>query len=769
MASPPLNCYSGLSNDDFAGWYAVNDKAKCNDFCFWMQSSSYEYKTNDSIIQVLADPHQTTIITSKNNAKWVCLLNSASNDIHWDDDFLTNTTNDSKVTIKVFYDEQIYTFDYLRCNRGAGEQLYSNGQVIVKSVTFWSFVIVFCFIIFIIQIYFRFRRRRRRSRREFFQDTMLRYNEEMKMDSDILIQEYDQGNSFNESPTTSASVPVPIEQKSEDINPDEIVTTPQQHTQQNDSTTTGTHHNCTKRVYFIKNCSTLVLIVIINLFLMYVLFTAILVTIERVQSLDLPPYLQSLTPPCSETELLCPIGNIPIDKPSINRSEALSQDNFKPFSYIIASDSQLDWYNGESSTIGLANYPPPCSSTDSCGSCTTKLGTYTNNQLKKSFENLINRTNNTNRPTPTTLVLNGDLTQYFHRHERNKYESIYHNIIGLEQFFPSLGNHDYDQTSGATYDNDEWVAPHYCNGKHSVSYLKGAFCNKIPKFNAKERLTRYDPKSLSYSWEEGPYHFVQVHYYPTFENAGLGISSSITWLQRDLGLANEKNLTSVVYVHASSGLPDLLEDTFLNNNVAVIFTGHIHRCLGRKCELLTGLNTFQAEKYFNTTNAGNYTSNSGSIYDSVDKCFPASAVLCSRRANGNGLFYVKDMSPNLTLPDKKLVSTVPVQKGLCPVRKYGPFVNETDNTSLCQRYSIPAYFPTQPTNEQNKTIPIFWSGSASFETFLVTEFHSDRIVVNVMTATEGNEGERYVDTITVPNAIYPFHASSDLEEQVIYI
>ncbi len=768
MTSPPLNCYSGLSNDDFAGWYAVSDKAKCTDFCFWMQSSQSQQsqqqnnnKTNNSII--LADPHQTTIITST-NAKWVCLLNGSSNDVQWDDAFQTNTTtnnNDSKVTIKVkvFYDEQIYKFDYLRCNRGAGEQLYSNGQIVIKSVTFWSFVIVFCFMIFILQIYFL----RRRRRREFFQDTMLKYNEEMKMDSDILIhEELDQGSDCNEDPTAS----VLVEQKSEDINPNEIVATPQQHTQQNDST--STQHNCTKRIQLIKNCSILVVIAIINLFLMYLLFTGILVITERVQPLVLPPPLQSLTPPCSETELFCPIGNIPINNKSINRSKALSQDNVKPFSYIIASDSQLDWYNGESSSIGLTNYPPPCSSTDTCGSCTTKLGTYTNNQMKKSFENLMSRTS-TNRPTPRTLVLNGDLTQYFHRHERNKYESIYHSINGLEQFFPSLGNHDYDQKSGATYDNDQWVPPHYCNGKHAVSYIKGAFCNKVPKFIAKERLTRYDPNSLSYSWEEGSYHFVQVHYYPTFENAGLGISSSITWLQRDLSLANEKNLTSVVYVHASSGLPDLLEDTFLNNNVAVIFTGHIHRCLGRKCELLTGLNTFQAEMYFNKTNAGHNNTSDSIMYDSVDKCFPASAALCSRNANANGLFYVKDMSPNLTLPDKKLVSIVPVQRDLCPVGKYGPFLNETDNTSLCQRYSIPAYFPTQPTNVQNKTIPIFWSGSASFETFLVAEFHSDRILVNVMTATEGNEGERYIDTITVPNAIYPFHSSSDIEEQVIYI
>jgi hypothetical protein len=68
-----------------------------------------------------------------------------------------------------------------------------------------------------------------------------------------------------------------------------------------------------------------------------------------------------------------------------------------------------------------------------------------------------------------------------------------------------------------------------------------------------------------------------------------------------------------------------------------------------------------------------------------------------------------------------------------------------------------------------RTIPIFWSGSSSYETFLLVNFFSDRIVVNMMTATAGNEGKRYVDTHTVPNAVYPSHVNTDLEEMVIYL
>jgi hypothetical protein len=39
----------------------------------------------------------------------------------------------------------------------------------------------------------------------------------------------------------------------------------------------------------------------------------------------------------------------------------------------------------------------------------------------------------------------------------------------------------------------------------------------------------------------------------------------------------------------------------------------------------------------------------------------------------------------------------------------------------------------------------------------------------MMTATEGNEGRRYIDSQPVPNAVYPSHNVSSLEEFVITV
>ncbi len=55
-------------------------------------------------------------------------------------------------------------------------------------------------------------------------------------------------------------------------------------------------------------------------------------------------------------------------------------------------------------------------------------------------------------------------------------------------------------------------------------------------------------------------------------------------------------------------------------------------------------------------------------------------------------------------------------------------------------------------------------------TFLLGVFHEDRFVINAMTVTyERGEVARYVDLHEVPNAVYPSHDDSDIEEAVINI
>jgi len=520
-----------------------------------------------------------------------------------------------------------------------------------------------------------------------------------------------------------------------------------------------------------------VILFLLNAILLYIILTSILSILEITYAKDLHLFaLKVLTPACTP-DTLCTDGNVDVDNPSL--SHPSSSTDFRPFSYLIASDAQVNWYNGESRHIGKMNYPPPCTSSDSCGSCQNKLGKYTNAQMKRAMENLIrghnyHALNISDRPVPKTLVMNGDLTAYFHKGQLDEYANLYHNIQGLEEYFPSLGNHDYDHASGASYNGDEWIAPRHCNAKHAIGYLKSAFCQKVPKFDAKKRVTRYDSKSLAYSWEEGPYHFVHLHYYPTYENAKLGIKNSLQWLEKDLNLATRMNLTSIIYVHSAGDLSRSTEKILLKNKVAAIFAGHLHRCFGRKCAGWATLQNWEVDQMVNKVRPAVH----------AEKCFLAKAALCDGSVTGTlawNVFSLDDMDKNLTLPNVKLYNPLADLDRICRTEKYDTYINTTDNTLLCKKdIFIERHFPFRTMSNKAKgdsthdkiiseKIPIFWSGSSSFETFILSNFYNDRFVLNFITSEEGHEGTRYIDAHKVPNAVYPFHETSDLDEVTIYI
>jgi hypothetical protein len=237
--------------------------------------------------------------------------------------------------------------------------------------------------------------------------------------------------------------------------------------------------------------------------------------------------------------------------------------------------------------------------------------------------------------------------------------------------------------------------------------------------------------------------------------ASVKYRSSLEWLERDLQLARDSGLTTILLVHAAQGLNEAMEAIILGKNVRAIIAGHTHRCLSRKCEGVYPLHEADMKNL-----------NPQELAEA--KCIPAAYDMC--QLYGENMIYVKDKEADVPFPKRKLENTVRKDKPLCP--KPAPFyINDTDNSLLCRRvlYSQPN-FPFGSHNSLGETIPIFWSGSASFETFLRGDFYEDRFVINAMTVTfEGGEVARYVDLHEVPNAVYPYHDVSDIEEAVIYI
>ena len=172
----------------------------------------------------------------------------------------------------------------------------------------------------------------------------------------------------------------------------------------------------------------LVLVIALNLLLVFTISFSAISLMEINSSPSFKESMESLTPQCSDPNLVCPAANEDIEREStpwnsikstlervegietttkemksaltnatgsatqveINPTPDRSEDvTMPPFSYLIASDAQLYWFNGEFAEMGLKNIPSSCSPTDSCGKCTGKHGYNVNTRLKKAWESLM--------------------------------------------------------------------------------------------------------------------------------------------------------------------------------------------------------------------------------------------------------------------------------------------------------------------------------------------------------------------------------------------
>mmetsp|Transcript_14709 Transcript_14709/g.21616 ORF Transcript_14709/g.21616 Transcript_14709/m.21616 type:complete len:766 (+) Transcript_14709:66-2363(+) len=747
--SEPLYCHSYVG-DGYDGWYAISSSDKCNDFCFWesiVPSHDDWYSSENT-----ANPHVATSIVTAN---WRCALGVG------EDDDVTWSNVRSKLTPIGHFGP---TFEYLRCARHA-EILRDGGSKFANSLVFWSLALVFAVLCFFAEVFMVWRRR------GYVDYGIVEDSDTHQSATVSLVVDRNEANG-NGASSSDEGIELCLEtnKSQEGDEPTVVSNAPTTETAMLDEVPVGSPNKY-------RPVTKVIILITVNAALVCI-FTLSIFSIVDLDGNNLSDLAASFTPACSDPKDVCHIGNHDIDLPSRSASER-NENIDKPFSYLVASDSQLDWFVGEHSGLGVRNIPIPCEKSDNCGVCTKKFGEYTNRQMKLSIEKftLYKKDNSSTKsserrddvvqPPSKTLIMNGDLTSYFHPGERESYENVFHHIEGLEHYFPTLGNHDYDHGSTTAYKMDKWFGAGSCNAKRSIGYMRGGFCGKIPNFDPK-RITRYDAASLSYSWEEGRYHFVHLHYYPAYENQGLGLKSSLLWLERDLTLAHAQNLTSIIFVHAAAGLGHSAEKAILGKNVKAIFSGHNHRCFMGKCE---GIRQIR-ESEFNSTNF------SSSILPYAEKCISGGMGVCGANAEANGmsLFYLSHVTgTDWEMPDIKLyhIQRTKSSDDLCPDAS-PTYINETDNTLLCVRgRPLSSEFSSSATNSSSKEneeqIPIFWSGSSSFETFLKVDFYPDRIVVNGMTAEAGKEGMRYIDTHDIPNAVYPYHNETDLDEVIISI
>lgn len=265
------------------------------------------------------------------------------------------------------------------------------------------------------------------------------------------------------------------------------------------------------------------------------------------------------------------------------------------FTMIFASDTQLPWWQQS---------PPACNGSDAC---VREQGLRTNREQVAAM-NAIERLNSGKWPTaglsigggrpisrPVGVVINGDLTAYFHPDQVDLFEELYNNKQSLKlPLFLGLGNHDDANNNPATGGKDQgcWWSrdpDRLVRGVYGCSHAALGFarsmvaCNKVPAFPA-ALVQSFDNGSAAYSWNIGRWHFVQLHNRPDHEESHIGLTTSFAWLKKDVQAATAAGRNIVLNMHDYGEHMKQDDKRFLDAiasaHVVAIFAGHIHQQSG---------------------------------------------------------------------------------------------------------------------------------------------------------------------------------------------
>ena len=413
----PLNCLSD-TGDGFSGWFAVSNPKICNDFCYW--SSEPESNNSEYTVVNTADPHQTTVINYDNvTYYWECVFDAAG------DDMLTSKAvgqrwigayQQYQHTNLARSNENDAPFPYLKCQKGPGEELSTWDGELVKYALFWEWWIVVCAGIMLVQfmVIVRFlvmRRKRYELVGRISTDDISDDNGDLdKLDVHCLKLDETVNNihfTLDEVSAVQDNVlhagRVLVEQNQHGIERYKFCVPILCDNQSSRNTS--------------KLALRIILVVVLNILSVMTITFSSISLMEINNSPHFKENMRVWTPACSNPDSVCQAGNQNINRESIPWT---SNDSVTPFSYLISSDAQLNWFNGEFAQMGHQNIPPSCSPSDSCWSCTRKHGQETNFRLKRAWESLMigeidgmekrNDTIEGRLPLPHTLIMNGEIS-----------------------------------------------------------------------------------------------------------------------------------------------------------------------------------------------------------------------------------------------------------------------------------------------------------------------------------------------------------------------
>lgn len=262
-----------------------------------------------------------------------------------------------------------------------------------------------------------------------------------------------------------------------------------------------------------------------------------------------------------------------------------------PFTMIFASDTQLPWGSD-----------PMC--TDPPDTCVLEYGKLTNDWMAQAMNDItslgswpaaVPNSGGTPVSAPQGVIINGDLTAFFHPWQLDLYRTYYDPDFPTADpdvlrwpLYAGLGNHDYANNVNDCWGNEiaDWFV-HGANScaAHAQRYVRGMVaCGTSSNFPLLQ-VHSFDNGSLAYSWDFRGWHFVQLHNYPTYTVPALGITDSIAWLANDLAeaAAAEKRVVLNFHDHQQHwSMNDAgFQAAITGKTVVAVFAGHLHSWHGR--------------------------------------------------------------------------------------------------------------------------------------------------------------------------------------------
>ncbi|VVB72873.1 3',5'-cyclic adenosine monophosphate phosphodiesterase CpdA [uncultured archaeon] len=156
------------------------------------------------------------------------------------------------------------------------------------------------------------------------------------------------------------------------------------------------------------------------------------------------------------------------------------------------------------------------------------------------------------------IIVVGDLTNYGHDDQLDKYKELYESQSFL--VFPGLGNHDYQLNVNDTFENRgaTRMVEYLISSVHNVAAKVGVnFDVNEDSSPTKKTITG----SLDYSWDIGNIHYVNANNYPAYQNSwsnfrsdrGKSIAVNIhpcwEWLEKDLRFARKQGKSIILNIH----------------------------------------------------------------------------------------------------------------------------------------------------------------------------------------------------------------------------